>query len=193
MRKDRLCEVDAGGPRVNFAISQRDGKPGVQHLGIQVEDRAELAAVYARLRLAEGPMIEEGATTCCYARSEKSWIDDPQGVPWESFLTTGRKHRVRHGPDTAGRGKTTSRCALWCTELLFARRDLTPKRAPVAELRAASEADLAAIRVLLEKAGLPTTDLEATKPSFTCSVSTVRSWPPARCSASAHRRCCGRS
>jgi catechol 2,3-dioxygenase-like lactoylglutathione lyase family enzyme len=76
-------------PRVNFAISRRDGKPGVQHLGIQVEDRAELAEVYERLRKAEAPMIEEGETTCCYAHSDKSWIDDPQGLQWEAFLTTG--------------------------------------------------------------------------------------------------------
>lgn len=76
-------------PRVNFAISRRDGKPGVQHLGIQVEDRAELAEVYQRLRQADRPMIEEGETTCCYAHSEKSWIEDPQGVQWETFLTTG--------------------------------------------------------------------------------------------------------
>ena len=76
-------------PRVNFAISQRDGKPGVQHLGIQAEDRGELAEIYARLREAGRAVIEEGPTTCCYAHSEKSWIDDPQGVPWETFLTTG--------------------------------------------------------------------------------------------------------
>jgi catechol 2,3-dioxygenase-like lactoylglutathione lyase family enzyme len=77
-------------PRVNFAISQRGGgRHGVQHLGIQVEDRAELLEVYDRLRRAEGPVIEEGETTCCYARTEKSWIDDPQGVQWETFLTTG--------------------------------------------------------------------------------------------------------
>jgi catechol 2,3-dioxygenase-like lactoylglutathione lyase family enzyme len=77
-------------PRVNFAISQRDGEPGVQHLGIQVEDRAELAEVYQRLQRAEGPVIEEGETVCCYAHSEKSWIKDPQGVQWETFLTTGQ-------------------------------------------------------------------------------------------------------
>ena len=76
-------------PPVNFAISQRDGRPGVQHLGIQVEDRAELAEVYERLQRAEGPVIEEGETTCCYAHSEKSWIEDPQGLQWETFLTTG--------------------------------------------------------------------------------------------------------
>jgi catechol 2,3-dioxygenase-like lactoylglutathione lyase family enzyme len=76
-------------PHVNFAISRRDGTPGVQHLGIQVEDRAELAELYQRLRRVELPVIEESETTCCYARSEKSWIDDPQGVQWEMFLTTG--------------------------------------------------------------------------------------------------------
>lgn len=76
-------------PRVNFAISQREGKSGVRHLGIQVEDRAELAEVYERLQRAERPVIEEGEATCCYARGEKSWIDDPQGVSWETFLTTG--------------------------------------------------------------------------------------------------------
>ena len=76
-------------PRVNFAISERDGRPGVQHLGIQVEDCGELAEVYERLLRADGPVVEEGETTCCYARSEKSWIDDPQGIQWETFLTTG--------------------------------------------------------------------------------------------------------
>ena len=77
-------------PRVNFAISQREGATkGVEHLGLQVEDQAELTEVYGRLRAADAPVLEEGATTCCYARSEKSWIADPDGVVWEAFLTTG--------------------------------------------------------------------------------------------------------
>jgi hypothetical protein len=76
-------------PRVNFAISKRGGGTGIRHLGIQVEDRAELAEVYSRLKRAEGPVLEEGATTCCYAQSEKSWIEDPQGIKWETFHTTG--------------------------------------------------------------------------------------------------------
>jgi catechol-2,3-dioxygenase len=76
-------------PRVNFAISRRGGASGIRHLGIQVEDRAELADVFSRLKRAEAPVLEEGATTCCYARSEKSWIEDPQGIQWETFLTTG--------------------------------------------------------------------------------------------------------
>jgi catechol 2,3-dioxygenase-like lactoylglutathione lyase family enzyme len=77
-------------PRVNFAISERGGATGVQHLGIQVEDSAELAEVYDRLKRAERPVLDEGATTCCYAHSEKQWIADPQGVAWETFLTHGR-------------------------------------------------------------------------------------------------------
>lgn len=76
-------------PRVNFAISTRGREPGLDHLGIQVEDRGELQDVYARLRQAGGDVIEQGATTCCYAKSEKSWIDDPAGISWEAFLTTG--------------------------------------------------------------------------------------------------------
>jgi catechol-2,3-dioxygenase len=76
-------------PRVNFAISQRQKHTGVDHLGIQVEHRVELNEVYERLRRAEGPVINEGEKTCCYAQSEKSWIEDPQGIEWETFLTTG--------------------------------------------------------------------------------------------------------
>jgi catechol 2,3-dioxygenase-like lactoylglutathione lyase family enzyme len=77
-------------PRVNFAISTHSGgAPGIDHLGIQVEDGEELQEIYGRLKDAEGPVLEEGKTTCCYAQSEKSWTLDPQGVSWETFLTTG--------------------------------------------------------------------------------------------------------
>ncbi|HWB43984.1 MAG TPA: ArsI/CadI family heavy metal resistance metalloenzyme [Hyphomicrobiaceae bacterium] len=76
-------------PRVNFAISQRGARTGLNHLGIQVEDERELADVYGRLNKAGAPVLEEGKTTCCYAKSEKSWIDDPAGISWETFLTTG--------------------------------------------------------------------------------------------------------
>ena len=76
-------------PRVNFAISARGHAAGIDHLGIQVEDAKELAEVYDRLKQAEGPVLEQGATTCCYAKSEKSWILDPAGISWETFLTRG--------------------------------------------------------------------------------------------------------
>jgi catechol 2,3-dioxygenase-like lactoylglutathione lyase family enzyme len=77
-------------PRVNIAISTHaGGAPGIDHLGIQVEDGEELQEIYGRLKDAAGPVLEEGKTTCCYAQSEKSWTLDPQGVSWETFLTTG--------------------------------------------------------------------------------------------------------
>jgi len=76
-------------PRVNFAISTRGREPGLNHLGIQVESADELQDVYGRLRKAGGEILEEGQTACCYAKSEKSWIDDPAGISWETFHTTG--------------------------------------------------------------------------------------------------------
>ena len=76
-------------PRVNFAISTRGRETGLDHLGIQVESETELAEVYARLCKAGGAVIEQGNTICCYAKSEKSWIDDPAGISWETFNTTG--------------------------------------------------------------------------------------------------------
>jgi catechol 2,3-dioxygenase-like lactoylglutathione lyase family enzyme len=77
-------------PRVNFAISAGNhAKKGIEHLGIQVESTDELADVFGRLKAADRPVLEEGATTCCYAKSEKSWIADPDGVVWEAFLTNG--------------------------------------------------------------------------------------------------------
>jgi hypothetical protein len=76
-------------PRVNFAISRRGGEAGIEHLGIQVENETELNEVYERLSRAERPVLEEKGTTCCYARSDKQWIADPQGVEWETFLTHG--------------------------------------------------------------------------------------------------------
>jgi catechol 2,3-dioxygenase-like lactoylglutathione lyase family enzyme len=76
-------------PLVNFAISSRGAPTGIEHLGIQVADKDELHEVYERLKRADRPVLEEGETLCCYAKSEKSWIEDPQGVRWETFLTTG--------------------------------------------------------------------------------------------------------
>ena len=76
-------------PRVNFAISKRNHAAGVEHLGIQVENQDELAEIYDRLGRANRDVIEEKATTCCYAQSDKKWISDPQGIAWETFLTHG--------------------------------------------------------------------------------------------------------
>lgn len=74
-------------PPLNFAISSRGGAPGVDHLGFQTDDPAELAAMKARAAAADMAVLDEGTTTCCYARSEKHWVTDPQGVAWEHFHT----------------------------------------------------------------------------------------------------------
>jgi catechol 2,3-dioxygenase-like lactoylglutathione lyase family enzyme len=101
-------------PRINFAISQKCGaEKGVEHIGLQVEDAAELAEVYARLNVADGPVLEEGATTCCYAKSEKSWIADPDGVRWEAFLTHGDSTVYGDSPDynqLSPEGATANAC-----------------------------------------------------------------------------------
>lgn len=76
-------------PRVNFAISTRGGKPGLDHLGFQVDDADELAELKGRAQSADMALLDEGATTCCYVRSEKHWVTDPQGVAWEHFHTLG--------------------------------------------------------------------------------------------------------
>ena len=89
-------------PRINFAISAReDAAKGVEHVGLQVENADELAEVYGRLQSADRPVLEEGATTCCYATSEKSWIADPEGVVWEAFLTDGASTTYGGNPDLA--------------------------------------------------------------------------------------------
>ena len=77
-------------PRVNFAISAgQHAINGIEHLGIQAESTDELGEVSGRLKAADRPVLEEGRTTCCYAKSEKSWIADPDGVVWETFYTEG--------------------------------------------------------------------------------------------------------
>ncbi len=76
-------------PRVNFAISTRGTKPGLDHLGFQVDDASELAQLKERAESADMALLDEGATTCCYARSEKHWVTDPQGIAWEHFHTLG--------------------------------------------------------------------------------------------------------
>jgi catechol 2,3-dioxygenase-like lactoylglutathione lyase family enzyme len=98
-------------PRVNFAISTRSGGSGLDHLGIQVETQGELQEVYGRLRQADRPVLDEGSTTCCYAQSEKSWITDPQGVSWETFLTTGES--TVYG-DSADLGAIRTTAAVCC-------------------------------------------------------------------------------
>ena len=89
VRKDDYAKWMLEDPRVNFAVSKRNAHKGIEHLGIQAENPDELAQVYGRLKAADRPVLEEGCTTCCYAKSEKSWVSDPDGVTWETFYTDG--------------------------------------------------------------------------------------------------------
>lgn len=76
-------------PRLNFAISQRGDNLGVNHLGLQVDDGAELTALREQLEHADRNLVEQTGTTCCYAKSDKYWVADPQGVAWETFHSLG--------------------------------------------------------------------------------------------------------
>ena len=76
-------------PRVNFAISNRGLAPGVNHLGLQAEDEAELEAIHANLQKADTAIAAEKEAHCCYSRSDKYWVTDPQGIAWETFHSLG--------------------------------------------------------------------------------------------------------
>lgn len=76
-------------PRINFAITTRADRKGIDHLGIQVESIDELNDIHRRLKATDAPVLEQGETTCCYAKSEKNWMFDPEGVPWETFFSKG--------------------------------------------------------------------------------------------------------
>jgi catechol 2,3-dioxygenase-like lactoylglutathione lyase family enzyme len=99
-------------PRVNFAISTgQHAAKGIEHLGIQVESTDELGEVYGRLRAADRPVLEEGATTCCYAKSEKSWIADPDGIVWEAFYTNGEATAYGDSPELSALSENASETA----------------------------------------------------------------------------------
>ncbi len=87
--KDDYAKWMLDDPRVNFAISNRGDRPGVDHLGIQVEDDDALSRLGARLRDAGRAVHEQKAARCCYVRGDKVWVRDPQGVAWETFATFG--------------------------------------------------------------------------------------------------------
>ena len=100
-------------PRVNFAISSRARAPGVDHVGIQVESLRELAELAARLKAAGETTFDEAASTCCYARSDKSWVADPAGVRWETFFTYGEA--TTYGESTSLAELEASQAAACCS------------------------------------------------------------------------------
>ncbi len=95
-------------PRINFAISKRGTQPGLDHLGIQVEDTESLKEISARLKKAKQQVFEQERTTCCYAESDKAWVHDPQGIAWESFYTLGEA--TTYGEDAQVKPKAETAC-----------------------------------------------------------------------------------
>jgi catechol 2,3-dioxygenase-like lactoylglutathione lyase family enzyme len=74
-------------PSINFAISSRGFKPGIEHIGIQAENEDEMSDIRSRLEQGAIETFDDGQTVCCYAESDKSWIRDPSGIPWETYFT----------------------------------------------------------------------------------------------------------
>jgi hypothetical protein len=88
-------------PPLNFAISTRGQAAGIDHLGIQTDNAEDLAELKSRAESADMALLDEGTTTCCYARSEKYWVTDPQGIAWEQFHTLGNIPVFNEKPVTA--------------------------------------------------------------------------------------------
>jgi len=95
-------------PCINFAISTR-AKSGIDHLGFQVEEKGELTALRGRLKDADMALFDEGETVCCYARSDKSWVLDPAGIPWESYQTMEDVRYFSEGSDSNGEACCTTK------------------------------------------------------------------------------------
>ena len=89
VRKPDYAKWMLDDPRLNFAISLRPDRTGVNHLGLQVDSAEELHALHDQLQRADRALLAETAANCCYAKSDKYWITDPQGVAWETFHTLG--------------------------------------------------------------------------------------------------------
>jgi catechol-2,3-dioxygenase len=85
--KDDYAKWMLEDPRINFAISTRSGKEGVDHLGMQVDESSELTEIAERLKKADLGVFDEGTATCCYAESTKAWVKDPAGIAWEAYHT----------------------------------------------------------------------------------------------------------
>jgi catechol 2,3-dioxygenase-like lactoylglutathione lyase family enzyme len=111
-------------PRINFAISHRGSKRGVNHLGFQVDTDEELSGLQTRHEAAELSVLNEGNTQCCYAKSKKHWVTDPQGVAWEMYRSMGEV-QTYHGeaddkpatpttPTTAAQPAPAATCATSC-------------------------------------------------------------------------------
>jgi len=97
-------------PRLNFAISARGSQPGVNHLGFQVDTDAELKGMRNQLAAADAGLLAEVGANCCYAKSDKYWVTDPQGVAWETYHSLGSIPMFGANEDPARESKAARGC-----------------------------------------------------------------------------------
>lgn len=118
-QKDDYAKWMLEDPRINFAISTHGAVPGLDHFGLQVDDEDTLTETKARARAAGTAILDEGQTQCCYARSEKHWTLDPQGLAWEHFVTMGDalefgsgqgENTMRQTTESGANGSTDACC-----------------------------------------------------------------------------------
>ena len=104
VRKEDYAKWMVDDPRVNFAISRRGGHVGVNHLGVQADSATELADIRAHFSAADAASLaDEPGANCCYARSDKHWVTDPQGIAWEGYHTLGEvKYFEGDAPSVGG-------------------------------------------------------------------------------------------
>ncbi len=107
--KDDYAKWMLEDPRVNLAISSRARATGIDHVGVQVDSAEELAELAMRLKAAGSTTFDQQATTCCYAKSDKSWVTDTAGVRWETFFTHGEA--TAYGEDEVIPGASSACCA----------------------------------------------------------------------------------
>lgn len=109
-RKEDYAKWMLSDPKVNFAISTRTNQ-GIDHLGIQVDEEVELTELTNRLKNAQLKLFSEGETTCCYANSKKAWVQDPTGIPWETYHTMNDAE-VYSAKTQTEQAKTSSECCV---------------------------------------------------------------------------------
>ena len=104
-------------PALNFSLNESSHEQGVNHLGLQVDSRDELAAIQSRLDQAAEETVAEPDAQCCYAASSKTWVRDPDDVAWESFVTHGKiTHYGNQGIPGHDKPALTRCCAVPGTE-----------------------------------------------------------------------------
>jgi catechol 2,3-dioxygenase-like lactoylglutathione lyase family enzyme len=117
--KDDYAKWMLDDPRVNFAVSARGAKPGLDHLGFQVESDDELATLRKRIADADIAALDQPGAACCYARSDKYWTTDPQGIAWETFRSLGTIPVYGEAPEAAASDATASCCAPQAQAMAF--------------------------------------------------------------------------